>query len=925
MPTPTLLEKNIKRWELFSPEVAPHFYNLPELNKGTPPKENLDEWFRALDLTNSTVLYVYGNAFGAVYEAAKNWLSGDVKRQLVIFEDDCYLLREFFKTELADELLHHPQVYLFPLYYSDTDLYKDLSLFLELPYHITAIPGYKSHKLDLFNAFRSKVDYHLTITLRSLGEHLSMGDLFFHNYFTNLLALPDSYEANKLFGKFKNVPAIICGAGPSLEKSIPYLEKLKDKALIIGGGTSMNALNAKGFQPHLGAGLDPHIDQYYRILANSAYEVPYFYRNRLNIDALKGIHGQKLFINGAGGYPIADWIEKQLGVGGEAPEEGYNVVCFSVSLAKFLGCNPIILVGMDLAYTEKKSYSTGILNHPIHERRLFFRTKNIEEDLITTPDIYDKPVLTLWKWIMESTWFTDFVQRFPEITMINATEGGIGFKGIPNKSLKEILDLFETVPCDVEGRLFAAIAEAELPASANLENIVAVLNDLEGQFTHTKELIEKILVQLDEEKEPKELVQALENQTVFKEILYHFGAAFKVLYEREFFRFHVDKKNEKREREINVEYYTFLKKSCKSIANTINRVLDENTTTNQQPPRDLVNDFFNPEDIYQQENGRLTIFDKEMGIELDVKVESTDHQLINGLSEFKSKSGQLLSRSWYNKGKKIGKCWHYYANGQLAALLRYHEGKLQGTQIYFYPNGQKKTELNTKNGIYDGSQVLYYPNGSLKRELFYINGDKEGTEKGWNENGLQHFEAHYQHNRPVDIAKEWYPKGGIKTETIYSAEDPHYCKVKEYDSKGNLIAEEDLNKDDYFEMYSKKAKIFTDSLKTVSDNMHIVIPFVTQFAQLDQALSASVDEDLLGLKKELKKLEEMNKKLMEEVGLESHTEEPIWKSPQARKELEDQFDQVSVNLKQGLENVQKSLHEMVSKLNEIEKDLPKNE
>jgi hypothetical protein len=419
-----MLQTNVMRWFHFAPDVAFQFLNLPEDSRVLPPPEDLTHWFNALDLKNARVLFVYGNSFGSVYQAAKKWLEKDKNRLLVIFEDDVFQLREFLKTEQAHELLHHPQVYLFPFLQSDEKIYQQMGYFLTLPYHISVIPHYEASRSETATLFRTKLETYLEYSYRALGEFLSMGTMFFVNYFQNLKFLSQAIWGNKLAGKLENIPAIICGAGPSLDQSIPYLKELKDKAVIFAGGTAMNALNAKGLQPHFGAGIDPHIDQYFRILANTAYEVPYFYRNRIHPQALKGIHGEKLFVSGAGGYLLPKWVEGLLGIESEELEEGHSVVGFSTALATAMGCNPLIFVGMDLAYTENKSYSEGIQNHPIHQRRQFFRTKNEEENLISKEDVYGKQILTTSKWIMESNWFSHFSIRHPNSLLINSTGGG---------------------------------------------------------------------------------------------------------------------------------------------------------------------------------------------------------------------------------------------------------------------------------------------------------------------------------------------------------------------------------------------------------------------------------------------------------------------------------------------------------------------
>src|SRR5690606_32776531 len=98
--------------------------------------------------------------------------------------------------------------------------------------------------------------------------------------------------------------------------------------------------------------------QYTRLSQNTGYEVPFFYRNRMYHDAFRVIHGSRLYITGSGGYDTAEYFEKKLGIkGGEEIDEGHNVVNFCVEVAHEMGCDPIIFVGMDLAFTGMDTYA----------------------------------------------------------------------------------------------------------------------------------------------------------------------------------------------------------------------------------------------------------------------------------------------------------------------------------------------------------------------------------------------------------------------------------------------------------------------------------------------------------------------------------------------------------------------------------------
>ena len=132
-----------------------------------------------------------------------------------------------------------------------------------------------------------------------------------------MLQLPHAYNGNGLFECFKDVPAIICGAGPSLDKNIDLLARLKDKALIFAGSTALNALIGKKILPHFGAAIDPHIHQYSRVAAAEPFPYPFFYRNRLYHEALLAISGPRLYLTGDGGYATGNWFEKMLDIEGE--------------------------------------------------------------------------------------------------------------------------------------------------------------------------------------------------------------------------------------------------------------------------------------------------------------------------------------------------------------------------------------------------------------------------------------------------------------------------------------------------------------------------------------------------------------------------------------------------------------------------------
>jgi len=456
-------------------------------------------WFNSLDLKEVDALYVYGVGAGHYYDAVKPWLDESVKRYLVFIEDDIAILRKFLETEKATEILHNPQVQVHFLkdYESSEPMLQWLSwFFVLLPIEVSALQFYKKNRLEQYNLLRGKL-FHDSVRKDSLAsEFMRFSGGFYKNYYSNLSLLPEAFHGVKLFDCFKRVPAIICGAGPSLNKNIDQLKGLSNNALVFAGGSSLNALNYKGIQASFGAGIDPNPPQYDRLIKNFSYELPFFYRGRMLYEACKLIHGPHLYLNGAGGYFISEWFEENLDMEGEVIDEGYNVVNFTVEIARYLGCDPIIFVGMDLAFSELQTYADGIVKNTSVDEKKIVEEKGMSNAAFQRYDVFGKPTYTLWKWVTESDWIGKYAKEHPEITFVNATEGGIGFPGVPNLLLSGVQEKYLTKEYDLKQRIHCAIQKGTLP-QVTRESVKKLMEEMAESLERCHELCHKLFEEID--------------------------------------------------------------------------------------------------------------------------------------------------------------------------------------------------------------------------------------------------------------------------------------------------------------------------------------------------------------------------------------------------------------------------------------------
>ena len=156
-----------------------------------------------------------------------------------------------------------------------------------------------------------------------------------------------TFDATNLFGKFSGVPAVVCGAGPSLDEALKILPKLENRALIIACGSSLGKVTERGCPAHLFVALDP--DPPLEIfLRNTDHAIPIVYQNRLSHKILSMADGRRLRAPGSGGYPADEWI-----FGEETFDAGWSAGMFGAQLARAMGCSEVFTAGIDGGTGEK--------------------------------------------------------------------------------------------------------------------------------------------------------------------------------------------------------------------------------------------------------------------------------------------------------------------------------------------------------------------------------------------------------------------------------------------------------------------------------------------------------------------------------------------------------------------------------------------
>ncbi len=287
--------------------------------------------------------------------------------------------------------------------------------------------------------------------------------------FQNLPYIAKAPPCSLLFDKFKNLPAIIVSAGPSLDKNVDQLSKVKGKALILCVDTALRTLLNHNITPDIVVILDAseHNFRLYlegilspslKVLTSSAVFPEVFREAQGEVFATSF------------GHPVMLWIERFIGARGVV-KFGGSVSTSAFDFAIRIGANPIIFVGQDLSYPEGKFYTEGVPDSWKEEVKR--KVEGMKK--MTVPGIEGGEVETteaMWAWI---EWFSFEIGLHKEIRFINATEGGAAIAEAEAMKLSCVIDRFCTKEIGIEER-FKEAKRSHRPQ--NLNNLMEGLNSL---------------------------------------------------------------------------------------------------------------------------------------------------------------------------------------------------------------------------------------------------------------------------------------------------------------------------------------------------------------------------------------------------------------------------------------------------------------
>lgn len=486
-----------------SPKVSARLYTVSELKSGfsgfslksssgelvslfktNDPETELKTWIENASLESEPFHTLILLGFGLGYEALRLLERLPKNSILAIVEPDPFQFFTAIHHVDLSVLLGNERVH----FYVGQSLEKTVESigselqwgrFVNLPFRILAAGFMRRSRPDFLHQFNAVWRDALQREMMYRRSRVEHGEAVVMNTIANAEAVLACPGVSSLFYHFDGLPAVLAAAGPSLEKTIPALQKLQDRVLIACVNTAYPILRKNGVRPHIVFTMDhnernvlsfdddtPSPETY--LIADPRIHpriVRHFYPRvflvswRSTTETLGDPAPlDRIPVPKMSGNSLYMWLQELSGSKGDVFGPGSVAVVGFHTLAR-LGCRPIILAGQDLAFTEQKVYAGGTI----------FDDKSLPQDSNVTHEVPSvgggtvgtSDTLHLYRKLLEHE-----IARF-KIPVFNTSSGAL----INGSITTRIESLFDEIPprdVDIAGHL-AGLFRSYVPRADTID------------------------------------------------------------------------------------------------------------------------------------------------------------------------------------------------------------------------------------------------------------------------------------------------------------------------------------------------------------------------------------------------------------------------------------------------------------------------
>jgi hypothetical protein len=319
------------------------------------------------------------------------------------------------------------------------------------------------------------------------ARRASAGRYLLHTL-ANVPRLARESDVRALAGLGARRAAIIVAAGPSLDTNIHTLVPCAERGLVIACDTAARPLTLTGVDPDFIVASDPSATNAAHLTGLSLRRSWLVGEGSLHPSAFTSFDRRTFAFRVAAHQPWP-WLAS-MGLERGVLGTWGSVATSAFSLALLLGCNPIVFVGADLAFTGGRPYCRGTSFEAQWSTWLaggatmesIWETLIGKWTLVTAPDLSGTSARTASHLVAFRDWIVEQAHVHRDRQIINATEAGLLHGGrIEQASLWDALA--GRLAIDRED-FHQAVRAAHVSARGNLARTFAAIDDVIRSAAH---------------------------------------------------------------------------------------------------------------------------------------------------------------------------------------------------------------------------------------------------------------------------------------------------------------------------------------------------------------------------------------------------------------------------------------------------------
>lgn len=301
------------------------------------------------------------------------------------------------------------------------------------------------------------------------------GTLWLKNTVKNLSTLCTAAKIGCFKNAFPDAAAAVLAGGPSLTAHLELIKKSGMDFLIIAVDTALRACLRAGITPDFVLSFDP---QYWNYLHTAGLDTgkSLLISEAAVFPAVLRQQSRAVFLSNSSS-PFARYLEgKGQNEAGDADctlAAGGSVATTAWDFARYIGANPVIMAGLDLAYPNKQTHFAGsTFEEAAHTRSTRLapaEQANFNSLYSAFPSLHKDyagdMVLTDRRMLLYAWWFESALAKYPEVKTFNLMPHGVFIPGMP--------------ACSAED--FAGLTAGGLPRTAIEERLQTIVHNAYSQ------------------------------------------------------------------------------------------------------------------------------------------------------------------------------------------------------------------------------------------------------------------------------------------------------------------------------------------------------------------------------------------------------------------------------------------------------------